>query len=46
MIVYEGTGERKTAQRVYEAFAVITLRRSGHSAQRLARLREPWTWNG
>jgi hypothetical protein len=45
-VTYEGTGELKTEQRAYVAFALITLRYGRHSAQRMARLREAWTWNG
>jgi hypothetical protein len=45
-VVYELAGERRTAQGLYQAIALITLRCGRRSEQRMARLREPWTWNG
>ena len=45
-VVYEIAGERKTAEGVYQALAVISVRAGRHAARRNARIGEPWTWNG
>ena len=46
IVAYEGKGVVRTPERFEVAVAIITLRYGRRSENRMARLREPWTWNG